>query len=66
MVHSLKWTTGSRLFGLLSRILPFPEELVVHSTEWSTGSRLFLASDPVSALFLAFALISAFFLEARP
>ena len=28
--------------GLLTRLLPFHEELVVHSTKWTTGSGLFL------------------------
>ncbi len=35
---------------LLTRLLPFHEELVVHSTKWTTGSYLFLAFVPVSAL----------------
>ena len=51
MVHSTEWSTGSRLFGLLTRFPPVPREPVVHSFEWSTGSRLFGAFDPVSALF---------------
>ena len=51
MVHSTEWTTGSRLFGLLTPFLPFSRELVVHSKEWSTGSRLCGAFDLVSALF---------------
>ena len=76
MGHSKEWSTSSRLFGLLTQFLPFSQELVAHSVEWTTSSRLFRAfdpvsalsrgaSNPVSALFLAFALISAFFLEAR-
>ena len=51
MVHSTEWSTGSRLFGLLTQFPHFSRELVVHSTEWTTGSRLFGAFDPVSALF---------------
>ena len=51
MVHSTEWSTGSRLFGLLTQFPHFPRELVVHSTEWSTGSRLFGAFGLVSALF---------------
>ena len=51
MVHSTEWSTGSRLFGLLTRFPHFPEELVVHSKEWTTGSHLFGAFDLVSATF---------------
>ena len=51
MVHSSEWTTGSRLFGLLTQFPPFSRELVVHSKEWTTGSRLFGAFGLVSALF---------------
>ena len=51
MVHSLKWTTGSRRCGLLTQFRPFSQELVVHSKEWTTGSRLFGAFGLVSALF---------------
>ena len=51
MVHSLKWATGSRLFGLLTQFPHFPRELVVHSQKWTTSSRLFGAFASVSALF---------------
>ena len=51
MVHSTEWSTGSRLFGLLTRFPPVPRELVVHSKEWTTGSHLFGAFDLVSATF---------------
>ena len=51
MVHSTEWSTGSRLFGLLTRFPPVPREPVVHSFEWTTGSRLFGAFDLVFVLF---------------
>ena len=51
MGHSLKWATGSRLFGLLTQFPHFPRELVVHSQKWTTSSRLFGAFASVSALF---------------
>ena len=60
VVHSTKWSTGSRLlpcFAPLSWLLPrfaplsqFLTELVVHSTEWSTGSRLLPCFAPLSQL----------------
>ena len=41
MVHSKEWSTGLRLFGLLTQFPHFSRELVVHSKEWTTGLRLF-------------------------
>ncbi|ESK65511.1 hypothetical protein GCWU000182_01134 [Abiotrophia defectiva ATCC 49176] len=54
VVHSAEWSTGSRLFGLLTWFPHFSRELVVHSTEWTTSSRLFGNFALVSASLLAF------------
>ena len=41
VVHSLKWTTSSRLFPGFPSFSGFLAELVVHSSKWTTGSWLF-------------------------
>ena len=77
MVHSTEWSTGSRLSRLLTQFPHFSQGAsgpLGGVDHWLTTFQAFDlvsalfpgAFDLVSVLFLAFALISAFFLAARP
>ena len=48
VVHSTKWSTGSRLLPCFAPFSQVLTELVVHSTEWSTDSRLLPRFAPLS------------------